>query len=618
MRQGNIWRTIAAVLSLSAGSYAQTYTVSGKVTACSSPVRNAVVTFVDNGNPGITYTAVTDTAGAYNLGSITGIAPGRALPAGFKLAQNYPNPFSGSTSISYSLGEGSETTVTIYDVLGREVRSYHSGYQGAGTHGVVWDGLNNYGRRVARGVYLYRLQTRDHSQTKKMLYGPCEAGSLAALSGTTSILSRDVPLAVGALLRGETFTVQVANTDSTSPVIWPSQFNNILVQSDTSLVLDVAPREPVVVCLDSVRQIIRGFGAANIVNWRPDMTAAQAQTAFGTADGQLGLTIMRLRIPPDSTQFKINIPSGKLAGALGVTLIATPWTPPAWMKTNHSTIGGSLDTNKYATFASYLKSFADTMAANGAPVYAISVQNEPDFNASYESCLWSGAQFLNFMRNNALAVGTPVFMPEAAGFNHSLSDPTLNDSSAAAHVAFVGGHLYGATPQTYPLAESKGKEVWMTEYLDTNTTWPAVLATAKQMSDCLNCNMSAYVWWYILRFYGPLNESGLVTKRGYVMSQFSKFVRPGYYRILTSAYSPQRNVYVTAYRSGTKVVVVALNMTSAQVVLPIKLDSATTATYSRYTTTEMKNCLAGSPAKVTDGTFNASLEASSVTTFVSN
>jgi O-glycosyl hydrolase len=65
-----------------------------------------------------------------------------------------------------------------------------------------------------------------------------------------------------------------------------------------------------VIYLDSLRQVIRGFGGANIVGWNPglnygDMTPGQIQTAFGNGPGKLGFTIMRLRIPPDSTQFKI-------------------------------------------------------------------------------------------------------------------------------------------------------------------------------------------------------------------------------------------------------------------------------------------------------------------------
>jgi glucuronoarabinoxylan endo-1,4-beta-xylanase len=398
-----------------------------------------------------------------------------------------------------------------------------------------------------------------------------------------------------------------------------------------------------VIYLDSLRQVIRGFGGANIVGWNPglnygDMTPGQIQTAFGNGPGELGFTIMRLRIPPDSTQFRINVPSTKLAESLGATVIATPWTPPAWMKTSGSIIGGSLGTNNYAAFAAHLKAFADTMASNGAPVYAVSVQNEPDFiPTGYEGCGWNGTQFLQFMRNNAPAVGIPVFMPEAAGFNHTLSDPTLNDSVAASHVAFIGGHIYGATPASYPLALSKGKELWMTEYLinspgsgpNMDTSLIGALATAKSINDCMNANMSAYVWWYIVRYYGPIDDgtkggvAGSITKKGYVMSQFARFVRPGYMRVLSTI--PRGSVYVTAYKpvlpgssSNSKFVIVAVNMGSSSTQQTFRIGNIATgtATVKPYVTSRTKDCEQQSDMTVSYGTFTATLADSSVTTFV--
>ncbi len=369
--------------------------------------------------------------------------------------------------------------------------------------------------------------------------------------------------------------------------------------------------------LDSARQIIRGFGAANIVGWRPDMTPAEIQTAFGTGPGQLGFTIMRLRVSPDSTEFGVNIPSAKAAYAMGATIIASPWTPPAWMKSNGSLVGGTLNTSAYAAFASHLKSFADTMSANGVSLYAISVQNEPDANVSYESCFWNGTQFLNFMKNNAASVGVPVFMPESMNFNHSLSDPSLNDPGAAANVAFIGGHIYGTSPSPYPLAAAAGKEVWMTEYLNLDSAWDAALVTGKSIHDCMTDGMSAYVWWYIVRFYGPIGETGLATKRGYVMSQFARFVRPGWYRISADE-SPQANLYVSAYRNGSKVVLVVLNMGTDSISQEFVISGLSAASFTPYVTSSGKNCDKGNEIPVSNYRFTATLDRSSVTTLVSN
>jgi len=383
-----------------------------------------------------------------------------------------------------------------------------------------------------------------------------------------------------------------------------------------------------VIYLDSLHQVIRGFGAANIVGpgWRPDMTSGQIQTAFGTGSGQLGFTVLRLRIPPDSSQFGLDIPTAEAAVGMGVKLIATPWTPPAWMKTNKNTVGGSLDTNNYAAFAAHLKAFADTMTNHSAPLYAVSVQNEPDANVTYESCFWNATQFLNFMKNNAPSVGVPVFMPESESFTHSFSDATLNDSVACAHTAFIGGHLYGASPTSYPLAVSKGKEVWMTEWLNTDTSWSAVLATGKQINDCMNVGMSAYVWWYIVRFYGPINESNnSPTKRGYVMSQFSRFVRPNNVNVFVTV--PSGQIYVTAYKAevpggtnNSRFIIVALNTGSSSVdeTFTVQGIANGTATATPYVTSSTKNCEQQNNIAISNGAFTATLGDSSVTTFVGN
>jgi O-glycosyl hydrolase len=225
-----------------------------------------------------------------------------------------------------------------------------------------------------------------------MLFGFGAANAPVSLSGLLPSEASETVMPKEISARGESFTVQIANTDSTYPLVVPQQFSYITVRSDTNFGFSILKLNPAVVYSDSTQQIIRGFGGANIVGpgWRPDMTTAEVQTAFGTGPGQLGLTILRVRISPDSTQFGLNVPTAKLAESLGAKVIATPWTPPTWMKTNDSLAGGYLDTNEYAAYAAHLKAFADTMANNGAPLYAVSVQNEPDAKVTYESCLRYG------------------------------------------------------------------------------------------------------------------------------------------------------------------------------------------------------------------------------------
>ncbi len=91
------------------------------------------------------------------------------LPRDFQLAQNYPNPFNPVTEIEFTLPVRSRARLSIYNVLGRSVRTVIDRELPAGTHRVVWDGKDDNGRWVATGVYLYRLTAGDYSSAKKML-----------------------------------------------------------------------------------------------------------------------------------------------------------------------------------------------------------------------------------------------------------------------------------------------------------------------------------------------------------------------------------------------------------------------------------------------------------------
>ncbi len=542
---------------------------------------------------------------------------GTSVPRDYSLEQNYPNPFNPSTIIRFSIANLDNVSLSVYDILGRMIATLVDQRLSPGTYQVSWSS------NVASGVYFYRLHSGSYSETRKMIAlegsGHAAAAShLAALGKVNGDAGEVLQPPLRKTQSGGSYTLRLYTmTGVTVPQVVSRSISIPNFSGDTTINV-YSPRAGAHIYSDSTQQIIRGFGAANIVGWRPDMTSGQIQTAFGTGPDQVGFSIMRLRIPPDSTQFSVNIPSAQAATAMGVTLIATPWTPPAWMKSNNNIVGGTLNTSSYAPFAAHLKAFADTMASHGAPMYALSVQNEPDASVTYESCSWNGTQFLNFMKNNAAVVGTPIFMPESENFNHAYSDPTLNDTAATANIAFVGGHLYGNTNLNYPLALSKGKELWMTEYLVLDTTWSAVLGTGKNINDCMNAQMSAYIWWYIVRYYGPINETGsLPTKRGYVMSQYARFVRPGYHRIKVDA-NPQSNVYVTAYKNGSKVVIVALNISSSSISQTFVIQHCSATAYTPYVTSSSKNCVQGTAIAVLSLSFTASLDPSSVTTFVSN
>jgi len=87
----------------------------------------------------------------------------------FTLSQNYPNPFNPTTTLQYDLPEDAMVNITIYDMMGRQVKSLINGLQTAGYNSVQWDATNSTGQPVSAGVYLYRIEAAEFRQTKKML-----------------------------------------------------------------------------------------------------------------------------------------------------------------------------------------------------------------------------------------------------------------------------------------------------------------------------------------------------------------------------------------------------------------------------------------------------------------
>ncbi len=597
---------------------AQSFEVSGTVFISTVPVRNASITFIDNSDTARQFTSLTNSFGEYCLSLLTSVKQQNYPPKDFDLEQNYPNPFSGATVITYRLLAPSEVQLTIFDVLGREVKKIYLGAKAAGAHQLFWDGENDAGERVAAGVYFYQIKAENKRLVRKMMVVP--QVNQFAVSISNNLFSQNSAVAKRTVASAQNeYTVRIENTESTFPVIVPKVINNVLVSEDAVInftVEDYVSPDAALVFLDSTQQLIRGFGAANILPWRPDMTAAEIENAFGTGDGQIGLTILRLRLPSDTNGFSSNVPTARAAYSRGITIIASPWSPPASMKTNNNIVGGRLRESRYADYAAHLKSFADYMERNGVPLFAISIQNEPDVQVTYESCDWSAAEMLKFVRENAQDIGTKVMAPESFNFNHAMSDLILSDSTAASHVAIIGGHIYGGGLSSYPLAKSKSKELWMTEHLDTDTSWTKVLATGKEINDCMLAGMNAYIWWYIVRFYGPIKEDGKVSKRGYVMSQFARFVRPGYTRIYATQ-RPQSQVYVTAYRGDSKVVIVAINQRSQAVAQTFVLKDGDAVSFTPYVTSKTENAAQKDAISTLLAKFSATLPPSSVTTFVS-
>ena len=87
----------------------------------------------------------------------------------FVLKDNYPNPFNPVTTLRYEIAVNTNVKITIYDMMGRIVKTLVNGSQTAGYRSIEWNATNDRNEPVSAGLYLYTIQAKNYSQTKKMI-----------------------------------------------------------------------------------------------------------------------------------------------------------------------------------------------------------------------------------------------------------------------------------------------------------------------------------------------------------------------------------------------------------------------------------------------------------------
>ena len=193
---------------------------------------------------------------------------------------------------------------------------------------------------------------------------------------------------------------------------------------------------------------------------------------------------------------------------------------------------------------------------------------------------------------------------------------------AASHVTIIAGHLYGVTTvPTYTNAINHGKRVWATEFYINSETPDSCTYVAKQILDCLHNGMSAYCWWWLngTSACDLINTDNSIRKMGYVIAQYAKFVRPGCHRV-DATYQPLGaavGVYAIAF-TGAQNVVVAVNRTASAQNLTFLYKNVTVTSVVKFTSSGAKNLSNDGTITATHNSFTTSLDAQSVTTFVSS
>jgi glucuronoarabinoxylan endo-1,4-beta-xylanase len=385
-------------------------------------------------------------------------------------------------------------------------------------------------------------------------------------------------------------------------------------------------------------QIVDGFGEADV--WQGSSSTAM-QTALWDPVNGIGLTLLRIGIESVSGKSVLMGNAGIADGQACVKfngkdckVWAAPWSPPAAMKNNNNVNGGAsndtLKTDSYDAWATLLASFPAYYKQQGGPdLFAISAQNEPDWNPTYEACIYDKNQMVTFIKalGPKLAALTPPIKVLAAEPDNwgncwsgdAYSTAILADATASSYVEIIATHDYGSTSAgTYarpaPPANNT-KHIWETEC--TPGDKGAITIATMVYAAFTTGGVSGWHYWWTQDFVP--NASSPPTQY-YALGNYSKFVRPGFYRVdVSGAPKPSGSVpLVVAFTNladGT-VAIVVVNGGSAQQVSFFVAGTAWPASVTPYVTTDSSKLAAGTAITVTEGRFSGSLQAKSVTTFV--
>ena len=406
-------------------------------------------------------------------------------------------------------------------------------------------------------------------------------------------------------------------------------------------------------------QTIDGFGffGANDVWWA-------SQNLWNDAWGDkvindLGITIWRNEwyppsIPSASQDADWNkqkpVVQGLKAKAdkYGVSLkyIISVWSPPAEMKwlcnfswagdpnatRNAGTVstknGGTLNPDKYIDYASWLKSCIQSYKDIGVDLYALSLQNEPLFSESYNSCTYTTSWYCDLLNNVVPAIkatypGVKIFgsenMLEMEGksdnWPYFYQQAIKNNATAKDNIDILAVHGYSDgisassgselakmwTNHAKQFSIPLNKPAWMTETSGYADSWigfgttPGALNLAMDIYSGLNYgNMQAWVWWQGSEASGISNYSlmsnNIGGKKYYVSKHYFRFIRPGAVRVKSTSDDPE--VLVTAFEhqeKGTNTVVI-INSGGEAKLLSVQGDGLPSVFTIYLTTSGSDNC----------------------------
>lgn len=278
-----------------------------------------------------------------------------------------------------------------------------------------------------------------------------------------------------------------------------------------------------------------------------------------------------------------------------IKVFASPWSPPAWMKTNNNMLqGGSVKSEYLAAWAKYYVRFAEAYSSEGIPIWGLSVQNEPMAVQTWESCIYTGQDECDFIKNNLgptlaknnLSKINLIIWDHNRGIMYQRAKSVYDDPEAAKYVWGMGFHWYVGNHfdnvrlvhDSYPdkkLLFTEGTVASFDKRRLSEWQWGEQYAQSIMM-DINNWAVGWIDWNLLVDEKGGPNHVGNYcmapvignTRTGeviymnsfYYIGHFSKFVIPGARRIVSSS-NDDRLLSTAFINPDGKIIVVVLNQT---------------------------------------------------------
>ena len=304
--------------------------------------------------------------------------------------------------------------------------------------------------------------------------------------------------------------------------------------------------------------------------------------------GQTDFTLQHFSLSGDTVDV---IPMLKEINQLspGISLVGSPWSPPAWMKTNGSLKGGKLKTDCYDVYADYFIRYIRAMKDRGITMTAITPQNEPLYSTAGYPCMeMQAGDQATFIKSHlgpkfqAAGIDTKIIIYDHNWDNTSYAISVLNDADASQYIAGSAFHAYAGDVSAMSVVHNAHPDkglyfteisggAWATDF-GSNLMWNMkniFIGTTQNWSKCV------LLWNLALdQNYGPTNNgcnncrgvvtinssNGLVTfnEEYYSIAHFSKFIRPGAVRVGISLPSALTETGAVAFMNpdGSKAMIV--------------------------------------------------------------